>query len=403
MLKDGKSDYHGCWTDNSYQMEFKTNIDPDANVKVTPTVNTAEAKRAKTLQEWHELFGHQGKRHVAESLRRSGIAFDKSNDTPCQDCLLANLKRRSFGNRIDRATKPGQLISSDVCGPFQVESVDKKKYYVAFKDDWTRFRKVVPIYRKSDVAAELRLFLAEARNRGHDVRAIRTDGGGEYVNAEIDRLKAETGFEHFVTMAHTPQQNGAAERENGILMSTARAMMKTAQVPPFLWSEAVRTAAHTLNHTAKSGAADKTPIEMWTGVKPDLNKLHVFGQQVVYHVPAADRRKLDDRGRKGRFVGYEGNDGFWIWIPGTRQIIRSTDVMFTAVKPSSTEPPMTEADSSAFFETTESESEDSGPMTTHRGNASKYGASSATSPGGDSSTTLPGGNSSSIPLGSGSS
>src|SRR5260221_1194338 len=172
MQKDGKTDFTGSMVDNSYQMDFSTLPDPDATAhNATSSNKVMKARHIKTLQECHELFGHQGKRHVAESLHRSGIPFDRSTDTQCQVCLQANMKRRSFGDRIERATKPGQLISSDVCGPMQVESIDRKKYYVVFKDDYTRFRKVVPIYRKSDVAPELRLFLAEAKNKGHEIRS----------------------------------------------------------------------------------------------------------------------------------------------------------------------------------------------------------------------------------------
>src|SRR5260221_9107614 len=210
----------------------------------------------------------------------------------------------------------------------QVETVDRKKYFVTFKDDFSRFRKVVTIRNKSDVAAELRTFLAEAKVQGHTVRSLRTDGGGEYVNEEIKRIQSQAGFEHLMTMPHTPQQNGAAERENGILMSTARALLHTADLPKQLWGEAVQTAAYVLNRTANSGSAGKSPPELWTGQKPDLSKLHVFGEKVVFHIPAADRRKLDNRGQDGQFVGYDHHDGFRIWVAKSRKIIRSTDVKF---------------------------------------------------------------------------
>src|SRR5260221_13580624 len=107
MQKDSITNFTSSMVDNSYQMDFSTLPDPDATAHNATSSNTAmKARHIKMLQEWHELFGHQGKRHVAESLRRSGI--------PSQ-------------YRIERATKPGQLISSDVCSPMQVDSIDRKK------------------------------------------------------------------------------------------------------------------------------------------------------------------------------------------------------------------------------------------------------------------------------------
>src|SRR5260221_14713562 len=123
-----------------------------------------------------------------------------------------NMRWRSFGERVHKAKKPGEVISSDVCGPMQTESIDRKLYYVSFKDSWSKFRKIVPISKKSDVAAETKLFLSEAKVQGHIVKSLRSDGGGEYLNTEMECIRREAGFEHLVTMPHTPQQNGAAER-----------------------------------------------------------------------------------------------------------------------------------------------------------------------------------------------
>ena len=71
---------------------------------------------------------------------------------------------------------------------------------------------VAPIAFKSDTAE----FVMEVINKletqkGHRVRTVRTDNGGEYVNNELGSFFKSKGISHETTAAYTPQQNGKAE------------------------------------------------------------------------------------------------------------------------------------------------------------------------------------------------
>ena len=44
------------------------------------------------------------------------------------------------------------------------------------------------------------------------IKILRTDNGGEYVNNEMKEMLLDLGIEHQTTIPGTPQQNGAAER-----------------------------------------------------------------------------------------------------------------------------------------------------------------------------------------------
>jgi hypothetical protein len=48
----------------------------------------------------------------------------------------------------------------------------------------------------------------------------------------------------------------------------------------------------------------KTPEEMFTGKKPELSQLKIFGCQVFIHILKEKRNKLEPSGKKGIFVGY---------------------------------------------------------------------------------------------------
>lgn len=70
------------------------------------------------LQLYHERFGHQNKRHVKAIVDKE-LQVNMELDTElCEGCIYGKAHRLPFGTR-KRATKPGELIHTDVCGPFQ--------------------------------------------------------------------------------------------------------------------------------------------------------------------------------------------------------------------------------------------------------------------------------------------
>jgi hypothetical protein len=73
----------------------------------------------------------------------------------------------------------------------------------------------------------------------------------------------------------------------------------------------------------------KTPEEMFTGKKPEVSHLKIFGCPVFIHIPKEKRNKLEPSGKKGIFVGYcEVSKAFRIYIPGHHHIEISRDVTF---------------------------------------------------------------------------
>jgi hypothetical protein len=73
----------------------------------------------------------------------------------------------------------------------------------------------------------------------------------------------------------------------------------------------------------------ETPEEMFTGKKPKVSQLKIFGCPVFIHIPKEKRNKLDPSGKKGIFVGYcEVSKAFIIYIRGQHHIEISRDVTF---------------------------------------------------------------------------
>ena len=82
-------------------------------------------------------------------------------------------------------------------------------------------------------------------------------------------------------------------------------MIAHAGLPHSYWAEAVATAAYIRNQVPTVDIkADKIPYELWYGKKPNVSHLKVFGCVDYAHIPDAERRKLDKKAEKLRFVGY---------------------------------------------------------------------------------------------------
>jgi hypothetical protein len=68
---------------------------------------------------------------------------------------------------------------------------------------------------------------------------------------------------------------------------------------------------------------------MFSGKKPEVSHLKMFGCPMFVHIPKERRTKLDPSRKKGIFVGYcEVSKAFRIYIPGYHHIEISKDVTF---------------------------------------------------------------------------
>lgn len=120
-----------------------------------------------------------------------------------------------------------------------------------------------------------------------------------------------------------------AERANRTIVEMARTMMLDAGLKKNYWAEAVSTAVYVLNRCPTKAIPDKTPEEAWSGKKPNLKYLRVFGCDALVHVPKQKRDKWDPKARKLLFMGYEEYKGTYRLInPKTHKITTSRNVVF---------------------------------------------------------------------------
>ena len=203
----------------------------------------------------------------------------------CEGCLLGKSTRRIFKTSHTRRTTPFTLVHMDLAGPMQTQSIQGNFYHYIIVDDYSQFKWVFFLRTKSQAFEHFQFFLAFVSTQFNaNVKAARSDRGGEFLSTEFTKLMEAKGIEHQLTAPHTPQQNGVAERTNRTVASTARALLQTAGMTNGFWECAIATAVHARNRAPSRVNKYTSPHEKLFGQRPDLSYLRVFGCLAYRHI-----------------------------------------------------------------------------------------------------------------------
>ena len=100
-------------------------------------------------------------------------------------------------------------------------------------------------------------------------------------------------------------------------------------MPHYFWVEAMNTCVYIMKRTPNVAMHRVTLEEKYSGKKPDLSHLKVFGCIAYVHIPDELRTKLDPKAEKCIFVGYSlEQKGYRCYNPSTCELRVSRDVVF---------------------------------------------------------------------------
>nr|GFA69116.1 retrovirus-related Pol polyprotein from transposon TNT 1-94 [Tanacetum cinerariifolium] len=156
-------------------------------------------------------------------------------------------------------------------------------------------------------------------------------------NKTLAKFFNEVAITQQFSAVRTPQQNSVMERRNRTLVEDARTMLTFANLPSFLWAEAIATTCFTQNRSIIHKHFDKPPYELINKRKPNIKFFRVFG--CICHLlnDYEDVGKLKAKGDIGVFVRYSKESAaFRIYNKRTRKIHKSVNVNFDEIMKSST-------------------------------------------------------------------
>ena len=342
--KSGKTikfDEDGCHIFDENQKPIATAI----RVGNLYYLNCARAHKANATSEdpnqeskeviWHKRYGHLGVQNLQKLAKDNlvdGYDYDKSKNIDfCESCTEGKHHRSKFPvDRSECAKESLELVHSDVCGKINAQSLSGAEYFLTFIDDHTHYTWVYVLKRKDEVFKKFLEWKALVeKSTGKKLRVLRTDNGGEYTSAEFENYLKKEGVRHQLTVPKTPEQNGVAERMNRTLVESVRAMLADAKLPHKFWAETLSTAVYLRNRSPTTAVKGKAPFEAWTGEKPNIKHLRVFGCEAYAHVPKDERKKLDSKARKCILLGYgTETKGYRLYDPQRGRVFHSRDVKF---------------------------------------------------------------------------
>nr|GFA35745.1 hypothetical protein [Tanacetum cinerariifolium] len=250
--------------------------------EVASNSSTCFIAKASSSQSWlwHQRLSHLNfvtinnlvKNNLVQGLPK--MKFKK--DHLCSACEQGKIYQKHHKSKKAFASnKPLYLLHVDLCGSMHVESINGKRYVLVVVDDYSRY-----------------------------TWHVRTDNGTEFKTKTLAKLFDKVGITQQFSAARTPQQNGVVERRNRTLVEAARTMLTFANLPVFLWAEAIATACFTQNCSIIHKRFDKTPYELMNKIKPNIKFFRVFECRCYLLNDYEDVEKLKAKEDIGVFVGY---------------------------------------------------------------------------------------------------
>ncbi|CAI7863363.1 unnamed protein product, partial [Closterium sp. NIES-54] len=296
---------------------------------------------------WHHRLGHPSlprlrgmhSRLLVSGLPRSLPPLPPSPAPPSLPCVEGRQRTAPHSSSFPPTTAPLQTLHIDVWGPARVSGQGRERYFVLVVDNFTWYITVFPLRSKGEVVDVLipwirtvRLQLREQFRTDLHVLRLHSNRGGEFSSDLLWDFCRGEGILQSFKLPDSPQQNGIAERRIGLVMEVARTSMIHAAAPHFLWSIAVRYAAHQLNLLPCVSLPETSPTLRWMGKVGDASVFQVWGSRAFVRDTSAD--KLSAHAIPCVFLGFSPyTPGWQFYHPTSRRVFPSEDVTFDELVP----------------------------------------------------------------------
>ena len=220
-------------------------------------------------------------------------------------------------------------MHSDVCGPFRTSSLGGARYFVTFIDDYSRKTWIYFLANKSQVLTKFQHLVNFLKNStGKLIQTLRTDNGGEYTSSAFHDYCLTEGIAQEFAPPYTTQRNRVAERRNRSLLNITRCLLLDKALPGHLWGEAVKAAGDLLNLCSTKRHPDKIPEELFSGKKPSISHLKVFGSLAYVRTTNTSQSKLDPRSERCILLSFDwGAKAYKCYRPSMKKVFISRDIL----------------------------------------------------------------------------
>jgi transposase InsO family protein len=125
-----------------------------------------------------------------------------------------------------------------------------------------RYTHLQVLKTKDEAFEAYKSFAAWAQTQhGVCIKRLHSDCGGEFLSNQFTTYLRQQGTERRLMTVDTPQHNGVAESLNRRLMERTRAILHQADLPKYLWVEAIQFTVWLKNRTSMKTLGVSTPHE----------------------------------------------------------------------------------------------------------------------------------------------
>lgn len=269
-------------------------------------VMSNDAETTQSAMDFHERYGH--------------LPFPAFRRIPEAPTWLANVKIQCDACIKGKSTKPPSpparfhrrksevlaLVHSDL-QELQTTGYNKAKYNCVLVDDASSFTMTKAVTSK-DLAAQAVLDMMASMEvvTGRQIKAIKTDNGGEYRSGRFLQELSRRGVVLIESVPYHSETNPVAERTHRTLVTMVRTAIAATGLPKSYWPEAFPHAAFTKNRIPHAALEGKSPVEVFLpgiDIHKERSRFRSFGEPVWIH-SYVETNKLEPRAEKARIIGY---------------------------------------------------------------------------------------------------
>ena len=128
-------------------------------------------------------------------------------------CLISKSPQAPYSHNAKRASKIGDLVHIDTCGPFPTLTPKKEAYFTIFLDDASNYGVTMLLSTKSGVfSAWKKVEASWELLSGNRIKTVHLDGAKEFTQGLLSDHFLSRGITMQVTAPYAHAQAGKAER-----------------------------------------------------------------------------------------------------------------------------------------------------------------------------------------------
>ena len=215
------------------------------------------AKLVEHKQKWKGMRGH-----VRKFVRQCAC---------CQKMSVIKLDASTQAYSLS-SYKVGDMINVDTVSMGE-EDEDGMKHVLVIIDTFSRWVKLFPV-RTLDAKTAAACIVQYCTDFGTPL-AIRTDGGGQLVNALLNEIYQSGDIQMIINTPHSHEENGIVERANKEVLRHVRAYCFDGEMRAN-WSKAIPSVQRIMN-TTRNRITGVTPAEIMFGSNEVLER-NMYGE-----------------------------------------------------------------------------------------------------------------------------